>query len=38
MSLNQYHVVRLLQQQSQSLGNNIALEGFEMPAPWHTVT
>ncbi|AZG34268.1 MULTISPECIES: AMP-dependent synthetase/ligase [Shewanella] len=38
MSLDQYHVVRLMQQQSQLLTNNIALEGFDMPAPWHTVT
>ncbi|PIW63121.1 long-chain fatty acid--CoA ligase [Shewanella sp. CG12_big_fil_rev_8_21_14_0_65_47_15] len=38
MSLEQYHVIRLLQQQSQSLKDAIALEGFEMAAPWHRVS
>ncbi|MGS0726207.1 AMP-binding protein, partial [Shewanella sp. 0m-11] len=38
MSLEQYHVVRLIQQQSQSLGDAIALEGFETAAPWHQVS
>lgn len=38
MSLEQYHVIRLLQQQSQSLKEAIALEGFEMAAPWHQVS
>ncbi|MEI6860401.1 MAG: long-chain fatty acid--CoA ligase [Shewanella sp.] len=38
MSLEQYHVTRLLKQQSQALGDAIALEGFEMAAPWHRVS
>ena len=38
MLLENYHIVRLLQQQSQTLGENIALEGFEMAAPWNTVS
>ncbi|GIU05134.1 AMP-dependent synthetase/ligase [Shewanella morhuae] len=38
MSLEQYHVIRLLQQQSQSLKDAIALEGFEMAAPWYQVS
>lgn len=38
MSLEQYHVIRLLQQQSQSRKDAIALEGFEMVAPWHRVS
>ncbi len=38
MSLEQYHVIRLLQQQSQSLKDAIALQGFEMAAPWSLVS
>ncbi|QYJ78943.1 AMP-dependent synthetase/ligase [Shewanella acanthi] len=38
MSLEQYHVIRLLKQQSQTLKGTIALEGFEMAAPWHKVS
>ncbi|MGL4516007.1 MAG: AMP-binding protein, partial [Shewanella sp.] len=38
MSLEQYHLIQLLQQQSQSLKDAIALEGFEMAAPWHQVS
>ncbi|MGL4713247.1 MAG: AMP-dependent synthetase/ligase [Shewanella sp.] len=38
MSLDQYHVIRLLQQQSESLKDAIALEGFEMAAPWYQVS
>ncbi|MCL1091388.1 long-chain fatty acid--CoA ligase [Shewanella profunda] len=38
MSLEQYHVIQLLQQQSKSLKDAIALEGFEMAAPWHQVS
>ncbi|MGL5391369.1 MAG: AMP-dependent synthetase/ligase [Shewanella sp.] len=38
MSLEQYHLIELLQQQSQSLKDTIALEGFEMAAPWHQVS
>lgn len=38
MSLDQYHVIRLLQQQSESLKDAVALEGFEMAAPWFQVS
>ncbi|MEZ9237566.1 long-chain fatty acid--CoA ligase [Shewanella sp. 10N.286.52.A9] len=38
MSLEQFHLVRLLQQQSTALEDNIALEGFEMAAPWNKVS
>lgn len=38
MSLDQYHVIRLLQQQSESLKDAVALEGFEMAAPWYQVS
>ncbi|WP_299011257.1 long-chain fatty acid--CoA ligase [uncultured Shewanella sp.] len=38
MSLEQYHVIRLIQQKSQSLGEAIALKGFEMTAPWDNVS
>lgn len=38
MSLDQYHVIRLLQQQSESLKDTVALEGFEMAAPWDLVS
>lgn len=38
MSLEKYHIVRLLQQKSQALGDKVALEGFEMAAPWNTVS
>ncbi|QIR15985.1 AMP-dependent synthetase/ligase [Shewanella aestuarii] len=38
MSLENYHIVRLLQQQSHVLGEKVALEGFEMAAPWNTVS
>ena len=38
MSLEQYRVVRLIQQQSQALGDATALEGFETAAPWDQVS
>ncbi|MGL6013205.1 MAG: AMP-dependent synthetase/ligase [Shewanella oncorhynchi] len=38
MSLDQYHVIRLLQQQSESLKDAVALEGFEMATPWYQVS
>lgn len=38
MSLEQYHVIRLIQQKSQSLGEAVALKGFEMAAPWDSVS
>ncbi|MEC4726315.1 long-chain fatty acid--CoA ligase [Shewanella sp. D64] len=38
MSLEQYHVTRLIKKQSHELGDAIALEGFEMAAPWHQVS
>ncbi|MDO6619688.1 long-chain fatty acid--CoA ligase [Shewanella sp. 6_MG-2023] len=38
MSLEKFHLVRLLQQQSQALKDKIALEGFEMAAPWNKVS
>ncbi|QBF83119.1 long-chain fatty acid--CoA ligase [Shewanella maritima] len=38
MSLENYHVVRLLQQQSRALGDKVALEGFEMSAPWAQIS
>lgn len=38
MSLESFHVIRLIQQQSQSLGDAIALEGFGVAAPWNQVS
>jgi long-chain acyl-CoA synthetase len=38
MSLEQYHIIQLLQLQSQALGNTVALEGFELEAPWQQVS
>ncbi|MBB1268463.1 long-chain fatty acid--CoA ligase [Shewanella sp. SR44-3] len=38
MSLEQYHLVQLLQQQSQQRADCIALEGFELAAPWQQVS
>ncbi|QYK01362.1 AMP-dependent synthetase/ligase [Shewanella psychrotolerans] len=38
MSLEQYHPIRLIQEQSQKLGEAIALEGYGMPAPWNKVS
>ncbi|MCL1098946.1 AMP-dependent synthetase/ligase [Shewanella gelidii] len=38
MSLEQFHVVRLLEQQVKVLEDKIALEGFEMAAPWDSVS
>ncbi|QSX40819.1 AMP-dependent synthetase/ligase [Shewanella cyperi] len=38
MSLQQFHVVRLLRQQAQSRPNAIALEGFEMASPWQQLS
>ncbi|WOT05203.1 AMP-dependent synthetase/ligase [Shewanella youngdeokensis] len=38
MSLESFHVIRLIQQQSQALGDAIALEGFEMAAPWDQIS
>ena len=38
MSLEQYHPIRLIQEQSQKLGEAIALEGYGMAAPWDKVS
>ncbi len=38
MSLQQYHVINLIQQQSQQRGEAIALEGYGMEAPWDKVS
>ncbi|NMH66256.1 AMP-dependent synthetase/ligase [Shewanella salipaludis] len=38
MSLEQYHLIRLLQQRSAESPAAIALEGFEMSAPWQQVS
>ena len=38
MSLEQYQIVSLLDQQVKAQPNNIALEGFEMTAPWDKVS
>lgn len=38
MSLEQYHVIRLLKQQCQTLKNAVALEGYAMAAPWQHVS
>ena len=38
MSLEQYHLTRLIKKQSLQLGDAIALEGYEMAAPWHQVS
>ncbi|BAJ04260.1 AMP-dependent synthetase/ligase [Shewanella violacea] len=38
MSLEQYHLTRLIKQQSLQLGDAIALEGYEMAAPWYQVS
>lgn len=37
MSLDQYHVIRLLTQQAKSRSEEVALEGYQMPAPWDSV-
>ncbi len=37
MSLEQYHVIRLLEQQAKSRSNEVALEGYQMLAPWDSV-
>ncbi|MCG9698412.1 long-chain fatty acid--CoA ligase [Shewanella sp. Isolate11] len=38
MSLQQYHPIHLIQQQSQKRGEAIALEGYGMAAPWDKVS
>lgn len=38
MSLSQYHVISLLTEQAKLQASQIALEGFEMQAPWDKVT
>ncbi len=38
MSLQQYHLINLIQQQSQQRGEAIALEGYGMKAPWDKVS
>jgi long-chain acyl-CoA synthetase len=38
LSLDQYHLIDLLRQQSQTRGDAVALEGFEMAAPWQRVS
>ncbi|MGB2079075.1 MAG: AMP-dependent synthetase/ligase [Vibrio sp.] len=38
MSLEQYHVISLLNQQCQTNPNQIALEGYEMQAPWQSLS
>ncbi|KFZ36265.1 long-chain fatty acid--CoA ligase [Shewanella mangrovi] len=38
MSLEQYQIVSLLEQQVQQQPDNIALEGFEMASPWDKVS
>ena len=38
MSLEQYHLISLLRQQSRTLSNEIALEGYDAAANWKTVT
>lgn len=38
MSLEQFHLVRLLKAQTKQNPNAIALEGFEMAAPWDQVS
>ncbi len=38
MSLEQYHLTRLIKKRSLQLGDAIALEGYGMSAPWHHVS
>ncbi|MGV3001579.1 AMP-dependent synthetase/ligase [Vibrio sp.] len=38
MSLDAYHLIRLFKQQAQQRADQIALEGFEIQAPWNLVT
>ncbi|MCE9680519.1 long-chain fatty acid--CoA ligase [Shewanella sp. AS1] len=38
MSLQQYHLIRLLQEQASQLGESIALEGYGLAAPWDKVS
>lgn len=38
MSLEQYHPIRLIREQSKKLGEAIALEGYGMAAPWDRVS
>ncbi|MFV0574698.1 MAG: AMP-dependent synthetase/ligase [Vibrio sp.] len=38
MSLDAYHLIDLLKQQSLKRANEVALEGFETLAPWNQVT
>ncbi|MGO2342525.1 AMP-dependent synthetase/ligase [Vibrio litoralis] len=38
MSLDAYHLIRLFKHQAQQRADQIALEGFEIEAPWNLVT
>lgn len=38
MSLDDYHLIRLFKHQAQQRADKIALEGFEIQAPWNLVT
>lgn len=38
MSLDAFHLLHLLNTQAMQRSNDVALEGFETPAPWHSVT
>ncbi|GIU49561.1 AMP-dependent synthetase/ligase [Shewanella algidipiscicola] len=38
MSLEQYHPIRLIQEQSLKRGDAIALEGYGSAAPWHQIS
>ncbi|WP_394230645.1 AMP-dependent synthetase/ligase [Shewanella colwelliana] len=38
MSLEQYHPIRLIQEQSRQLGEATALEGYGMAAPWDRIS
>lgn len=38
MSLDQFHLIQMLNEQSQKYPSQIALEGFNMPAPWDFVS
>lgn len=37
-SLDSFHIIRLLQQQSEKKPEMVALEGFDMQSPWNTVS
>lgn len=38
ISLEQYHLIRQIKQRSDELGDEIALEGYQMKAPWDKVS